>query len=167
MPAQVSPWRQELGNVTSSGTEATMRISDAADRAGVSPRTLRFYEELGLVCPSGHTAGGARRYAPEDLSRIERIQELKEILGLGLDEIKGILDTEARLQELRDAYHLNAKASTASARHNQRAILTEAMTRREAITEQLDRKMERMAAFRAKLMADAAKAQELLDRLEP
>jgi DNA-binding transcriptional MerR regulator len=157
---------KELGSVTSSGTEATMRISDAAERAGVSPRTLRFYEELGLIAPSGHTTGGARRYAPEDLARIERIQELKDVLGLGLDEVKEVLETEARLEELRNAWRLNARASTATARRNQRAILVEALARREAIMVQLDLKMERLAAFRAKLMADASKSQELLDTLD-
>jgi DNA-binding transcriptional MerR regulator len=143
-----------------------MRISDAAERAGVSPRTLRFYEELGLIAPSGHTAGGARRYAPEDLARIERIQELKDVLGLGLDEVKEVLDTEARLEELRGAYRLNAEAATTTARRNQRAILVEALARREAIMDQLDRKMERLAAFRAKLMADASKTQEVLAALD-
>jgi DNA-binding transcriptional MerR regulator len=155
-----------LGTVTSSGTEATMRIGDAAEAAGVSSRTLRFYEELGLVCPSGHTAGGARRYAPGDLARIERIQELKEVLGLGLDEIKDVLDAEARLEQLRDAYRENARVSTASARLRQKAILTEALQRREAITEQLDRKMARMAAFRARLHAEADRTRELLDHFD-
>ena len=156
----------DLGTITSSGTEATMRISDAADRVGVSSRTLRFYEELGLVCPSGHTAGGARRYAPEDLVRIERIQELKEMLGLGLDEIKEVLDTETRMEELREAYRESARTPTASARERQKAILKEALQRREAITEQLDRKMDRMAAFRAKLLAESARTRELLDQFD-
>ena len=156
----------DLGTITSSGTEATMRISDAAERVGVSSRTLRFYEELGLVNPSGHTAGGARRYAPEDLARIERIQELKDILGLGLDEIKEVLDTETRIEELRRAYHESARTPTSAARRKQKAILQEALQRREAITEQLDRKMERMACFRAKLLAESAKTRELLEQFE-
>jgi DNA-binding transcriptional MerR regulator len=157
---------EETGTIGGSGTEATMRISDAAERLGVSPRTLRFYEELRLVTPSGHTAGGARRYAPEDLARIERIQELKEILGLGLDEIRDVLDTESRIEELRRAYRENAGVSTDAARAERRAILVEALERRRTITEQLDRKMVRMASFRAKLVADAAKTLELLEKLE-
>jgi DNA-binding transcriptional MerR regulator len=152
--------------VTSSGTAATMRISDAAERLGVSARTLRFYEELQLVTPSGHTAGGARRYSNEDLARIERVQELKDILGLGLDEIKEVLDTEARIEELRRAYRENAGVSTAGARAERRAILVEALERRATITEQLDRKMARMAAFRAKLAADSARARDLLAELD-
>jgi len=164
--ATPDPRTQDLGTITSSGTEATMRISDAADRVGVSSRTLRFYEELGLVSPSGHTAGGARRYAPEDLARIERIQELKDILGLGLDEIKEVLDTETRMEELRRAYRENARTPTAAARSKQKAILQEALQRREAIAEQLDRKMDRMASFRAKLLAESARTRELLEQFE-
>ncbi len=156
----------DIGTATCSGTEATMRISDAAERLGVSARTLRFYEELQLVSPSGHTAGGARRYAPEDLVRIERIQELKEMLGLGLDEIKEVLETESRIEELRAAYHENAGVCTEAADSERRAILLEALERRTSITEQLDRKMARMAAFRAKLVADASRTREILAQLD-
>ncbi len=44
--------------------DAGIRISDAATRVGVSARTLRYYEELGLLTPSLYTAGGERRYTP-------------------------------------------------------------------------------------------------------
>ena len=55
------------------GVDAGIRISDAATRAGVSARTLRYYEELGLLTPSLYTAGGERRYTLEDLAHLERI----------------------------------------------------------------------------------------------
>ena len=60
------------------------RIGEAAERAGVSSRTLRWYEEIGLLAPSGHSSGGARRYSEDDLTRIEHIRELQSLLGLDL-----------------------------------------------------------------------------------
>ena len=56
----------------SDATEAGIRISDAATRVGVSARTLRYYEELGLLTPSLYTAGGERRYTTDDLVHLER-----------------------------------------------------------------------------------------------
>ncbi len=71
-------------------SEVGLRISDAATRVGVSARTLRYYEELGLLTPSLYTAGGERRYTSEDLAHLGRILELREVLGMNLDEIQGV-----------------------------------------------------------------------------
>jgi len=153
-------------SITSSGTESTLRISDAAARAGVSARTLRYYEELGLISPSGYTTGGARRYGPADLARIERIQELKEVLGLNLDDIKGVLDAEARIEELRRDYRASVTVPTPRARRRRRAILEEGIERREALTGLLDRKLARLDAFRGKLTRETARSRELLAELD-
>ena len=93
------------------GTECGISISDAAATAGVSPRTLRYYEELGLLSPSLHTRGGQRRYTEDDLTQLDRILELREVLGMNLDEIKEFLSFETRLDELRTTYRAT-KAST-------------------------------------------------------
>src|SRR5205823_1623096 len=52
------------------------RIGELAERCGVSTRTLRYYEQLGLLSPDAHTRGGARRYSVEAEARVERIREL-------------------------------------------------------------------------------------------
>jgi DNA-binding transcriptional MerR regulator len=44
--------------------------------AGVSPRTLRYYEERGIFAPTGHTSGGERRYGANDVARLQRIIEM-------------------------------------------------------------------------------------------
>ncbi len=82
-------------------TTPRMRIGEAADRAGVSTRTLRYYQELGLLTPSGTTAGGARRYSEADVARILRIRHLRELVGLDLNEIGTVLTAEDRLAAIR------------------------------------------------------------------
>ena len=67
----------------------------------VSARTLRYYEELGLLTPSLYTPGGERRYTADDLTHLQRILELREVLGMNLDEIREFLALETRLDELR------------------------------------------------------------------
>jgi DNA-binding transcriptional MerR regulator len=150
----------------SQSAEAGIRISDAATRAGVSARTLRYYEELGLLTPSLYTAGGERRYTPDDLTQLARILELREVLGMNLDEIKEFLTFETRLDELRTTYRATLGATTKKARDEQRTTLQEALELNESLAEQLNAKLARMDAFRAKLSGDAQRCRELLEELE-
>jgi MerR family transcriptional regulator, repressor of the yfmOP operon len=146
--------------------EAGIRISDAATRAGVSARTLRYYEELGLLAPSLYTAGGERRYTTEDLAHLQRILELREVLGMNLDEIREFLSLETRLDELRATYRASKGATTKKARAEQKATLQEALVLNESLAEQIGAKLARMDGFRAKLVSDARRCRELLSDLE-
>lgn len=84
--------------------ERWLKIGEAASRAGVTERALRYYQELGLLAPSGRTKGGMRRYSPQDLERVMRIRELQTLLGLNLEEIADVLRKEDRSAEIRAAY---------------------------------------------------------------
>ena len=63
-----------------------LRIGDFARLAGTGLRTLRYYEELGLLVPIERTAGGFRHYRRTDVNRVRLIQSLQD-MGLSLDEI--------------------------------------------------------------------------------
>ena len=146
-------------------TDAGLRIGDAAARAGVSARTLRYYDELGLLCPSLYTAGGERRYRDTDLVQLQRILELREALGMNLDEIKEFLESEQRLDEVRAAYRAEQEVDTKAARLQRQALLEEALALNESLTEQLNAKLARMDAFRATLAANADRCRQLLAEL--
>ncbi len=64
---------------------------------GLSLRTVRYYEELGLVVPSKRSPGGFRLYTEEDIERLALIKEMKP-LGLRLEEMRGLLDAHDRLR---------------------------------------------------------------------
>ncbi len=68
-----------------------MLIGDVARQSGVSTRMLRHYDTLGLVRPTGRTAGGYREYSPEDIRRIFHVESLRS-LGLSLKQIGRALD---------------------------------------------------------------------------
>ena len=70
---------------------AALRIGEVARRTGLSVRTLRHYDDLGLVVPSGRTSGDHRLYSPADTHRLLLVQHLKS-LGLTLSEVKAALD---------------------------------------------------------------------------
>ncbi len=56
-------------------------IEQVATRTGLTKRTLRYYEEVGLLPPTGRTEGNYRRYSESDVQRLERIKELRDLLG--------------------------------------------------------------------------------------
>ncbi len=66
------------------------QIGEVAERTGLSLRTIRYYEEVGLVSPSGRTAGGFRLYADSDVARLLLIRRMKP-LGFPLDEMREVL----------------------------------------------------------------------------
>lgn len=67
-----------------------MRIGEFARRAGVTPRTVRYYEGLGLLGPSEREGSGFRYYTEAELARLQKINALKE-LGLSLEEIATVI----------------------------------------------------------------------------
>lgn len=66
------------------------KVGDLAKLTGITVRTLRFYDQIGLFSPSAQTESGHRLYSETDLSRLHQILSLKE-LGLSLEEIKSAL----------------------------------------------------------------------------
>ncbi|MDP9366578.1 MAG: MerR family transcriptional regulator [Chloroflexota bacterium] len=68
-----------------------MLIGELAERTGVTPRTIRYYEGLGLLRPGDRTAGGFRRYGDEHVARLQVIDRLKA-LGLTLGEVAEVID---------------------------------------------------------------------------
>lgn len=68
-----------------------MRIGDLAERAGVTPRTVRYYESIGLLPPAQREGHGQHSYTEKTLARLQKIDQLKK-LGLSLDEIGDVID---------------------------------------------------------------------------
>ena len=66
------------------------KVGDLAKLTGLTVRTLRFYDEIGLLSPSDQTESGHRLYSEVNLSRLHQILSLKE-LGLSLEEVKSAL----------------------------------------------------------------------------
>ena len=81
--------------------EPCFQIGEVADRTGVTQRTLRFYEERGLLKPPTRMEGGFRLYSEDDVQRVEQIRRLQNLLGLTLAEIKDMVEAEEVREELR------------------------------------------------------------------
>jgi DNA-binding transcriptional MerR regulator len=67
----------------------SLRIGEVAELTGTTPRTIRYYEELGLLAPSAERSPGAHRvYDEVDVDRLRELLRLRRVLGLSLDELK-------------------------------------------------------------------------------
>jgi len=85
-----------------SDSDPTLRIGDLARRAGTTPRTIRYYEEIGLLEEaSSRPSGSHRLYSEQDLERLREVMRLRELLGVSLDELKTLLAAEEARAELR------------------------------------------------------------------
>jgi MerR family transcriptional regulator, repressor of the yfmOP operon len=82
--------------------EPTLRIGDLARLAGTTPRTIRYYEEVGLLPePSPRPSGRHRLYSRAEVERLREVMRLKELLGLTLEELKTLLAVEEARAEVR------------------------------------------------------------------
>jgi DNA-binding transcriptional MerR regulator len=125
--------------------EAYLQIGEVAERTGVTQRTLRFYEEKGLLRPPTRMDGGFRLYSEEDVTRVEHIRRLQNLLGVSLAEIKEMVDAEEVLRELKAQYRPEADVFE-KRRQLEKAI--EVVTRQHGIVSQ---KAEQMSEMKSQL----------------
>ena len=129
----------------SDSQEAYLQIGEVAERTGVTQRTLRFYEEKGLLRPPTRMDGGFRLYSEDDVTRVEHIRQLQNLLGVTLAEIKEMVDAEEVLQELKAQYRPEADVSE-KRRQLQKAI--DVVSRQHGIVSQ---KAEQMSEMKGQL----------------
>lgn len=99
-----------------------LRIGEVAELTGTTPRTIRYYEEIGLLPGAADRAQGQHRcYTPEDVERIHEIVRLRDLLGLSLEQLSRLLEAETARAELRREFQQAEDPRT------QRRILDEAL----------------------------------------
>jgi MerR family transcriptional regulator, repressor of the yfmOP operon len=100
--------------------ERSYRIGDVAERVGVTTRTIRYYEELGLLgTASARTKGAHRLYSEADIARLEELIRLRDLLGLTLEELVALAEAEEAREALRNQW-------AESATDDERARIVEA-----------------------------------------
>ncbi len=86
------------------GEHKTFSVEEVAKKLNVTPRTLHYYEEMGLISPVTRTAGGHRIYDEPVVEKLNRILQIKDSLGISLQEIKEIMEIEDGLERLEKSY---------------------------------------------------------------
>jgi DNA-binding transcriptional MerR regulator len=134
--------------------ERSYRIGDVAERVGVTTRTIRYYEELGLLgTASARTKGAHRLYSEADIARLEELIRLRDLLGLTLEELVALAEAEEARAALRDQW-------AESATDTERARIVE------AAIPLVERQLELVRARQDRLSDFAGELSEKLRRLK-
>src|SRR5258708_23146494 len=146
-------------------TPATaLRIEAVAQRTGLTKRTIRYYEEIGLLSPSGRSEGGFRLFSEADVARLQRIVTLRNSAGLSLADVAELLDAESVRERIRERY--------LAAEHpaQKRAMLPpshEVLTRQLALIERKRRTLDELATeYEERLQRIARLDAELAEQAE-
>lgn len=131
---------------------STQHIGEIAERVGLSLRTVRYYEEQGLITPQGRTEGGFRLYTDEHVERLELIMHMKP-LGFSVLEMKELLDARDALKSVDSSKGDFEKAMSrfsgfVDAASERVGELRGTLATAEAFAEQLRREVENPSALR-------------------
>ncbi len=144
-------------------SKGELRIGDVAKLAGTTPRTIRYYEEIGLLPASSARERGAHRtYAEEDVERLADLLRLKDLLGLSLEELKALVEAEDARASLRREWETGVEDPV-----RRRQILDESLGH---IGRQLDlvrRRRDEIASLESELLNKRKRVQSRLRELTP
>jgi DNA-binding transcriptional MerR regulator len=129
-----------------------MRIGEVAERVGVTTRTIRYYEERGLLGRGPRSKGAHRVYTEADVLRLKELIRLRDLLGLSLEELVELAEAEESRAELRDRWE--------DASDEERARIVE------AAIPLVRRQLELVTARQQTLASFAGELEEKLRRLE-
>lgn len=147
--------------VAGESADALFRMEDVVKRTGLTPRAIRYYEEVGLLTAPSRTAGGFRLFTEADVVLLQRIKELQTLLGFSLAEIKDSLYVDAARAELREAY---AQATDPQTRlgvldrgehlvQSQIGIIDERVGRLTQLRSEYAERLERLRTLRAQILS--------------
>jgi DNA-binding transcriptional MerR regulator len=152
--------------VSNEEAEELKPIGEVADLVGLTPRAIRYYEELGLLTPEVRVKGVPRLFNQHDIQRLNEIKRLREIAGFSLAEISELLENEDVRAKLRNRFrNTEDREERVSVLHH----ATELAKRRLAI---IERKLEQLQAVRAaeiehiELIQSILREQETTERTE-
>ena len=128
--------------------ERTLRIGELARQAGTTPRTVRYYEEIGLLAAAEERGAGEHRtYSANDLERLREILRLKSLLGLSLDELREVMAGEDARAARRAAWDATEDPA------QRRRMLAEARAHVESLLAHVSRHKAEVDAYEAELLA--------------
>lgn len=133
------------------------RIEEVAERTGFTKRTLRYYEEMGLITPAGRSEGNYRLYSEQDVARLQRIRRLKDVLGAPLSAIKRMAEVEETLDALDD------ELSGPVHDERNRALLAQAREEMQRQIAAIDERLATLTTMRAEYTARLARLDAALD----
>ena len=141
--------------MSAAATERALRIGEVAERTGLTPRTIRYYEEIGLLPSAERRKGEHRLYDETDVERLQELKRLRDLLNLSLDELKQLVEAEEARAAIRKQYRATDDEAERS------KLLDEALPHVETQLELVRRRKEELARLETELVA---KRKRILER---
>jgi DNA-binding transcriptional MerR regulator len=142
-------------------TASALRIGDVAELVGTTPRTIRYYEEIGLLPEAAQRESGRHRvYAEADVERLRELLRLKELLGVSLDELKELVEAEEARAGLREEWERGGEGP------RRKQIVAEALAIIERQLELVHGRREQIERLEADLKARRRRLRDRRRRLE-
>lgn len=141
--------------------EPLLRIQAVADAVGLTTRSIRYYEEIGLMKPAARSDGAYRLYDADDVARLQFIKALRDETGFSLAEIGQLLEDENARQSI------GARFRASSSPAERRELLLEGIARIDRQVATLKGKIERIDEMIAAAEARRAHLRDHLAELEP
>jgi DNA-binding transcriptional MerR regulator len=136
------------------------RIQEVAQETGLTPRAIRYYEEMGLLEPAARSEGAYRLYDGDDLARLRFIKGLREDAGFSLAEIRQLLEDEDARVRLRARFEATADPA------ERREILLDAMAQVDRQVGSLQGKIERLSTMIDDALARRRRLEARLESVE-
>jgi MerR family transcriptional regulator, repressor of the yfmOP operon len=135
-----------------------LRIGEVAKLTGTTPRTIRYYEEIGLLPAAGDREPGAHRtYREDDIERLTELLRLKDLLGLSLEELKELLSAEDARAALRREWRSGIEDPV-----RRREVLDESLGHIARQLELLRRRRDEIAKLEEELLARRKRVRSLI-----
>jgi len=137
-----------------------LRIGDVAKLTGTTARTLRYYEEIGLLPGvEDREAGRHRSYTQADVDRVRELLRLRDLLGVSLDELRELLAAEDARAALREEFHRTEMPAS------RRRILKAALGHLDRQLELVQHRREELDRLKRELTATRRRAERRLEEL--
>jgi MerR family transcriptional regulator, repressor of the yfmOP operon len=146
----------------SAGATTALRIGEVARLVGTTPRTIRYYEEIGLLEGGGTRVSGQHRlYGEREVEHLRDALRLKELLGISLDELKALLEAEEARAALRDEWQSGVPDAA-----RRREMLTESLGHLDRQLALVRRRRDEIAALESELAGKRRRVAGRLRELE-
>ena len=145
---------------TAPAEAVSLRIGDVAKLTGTTARTLRYYEEIGLLPEAeDRQAGRHRLYTQGDVERVREILRLRDLLGVSLDELRELIAAEDARAALREEFNRTEKPAA------RRRILEAALGHLDRQLELVQHRREELDRLKRELTATRRRAERRLEDL--
>lgn len=123
----------------------SFKIEDVSKECGLTKRTIRYYEEIGLLFPPERSSGGFRLYSDKHIERLNQIKIARDVLGISLQEIQEFVSISEELNDLRQGYRQTGEEE------QRRPKLVEIERNIRKQLQMIDHKLEKLTLYRKEI----------------